>query len=200
RLAADGALKAVAFDDWRDTDIQALLHHWLRRQQAPLPSAAVLQRLLHEVVRARPDAQPQVDFGGGSVRRFRTALYWLPEAIEPGPVPLFAEGERHWPGVGRLNVSRVDQGSDRLRMLDQPLHWALRAGGEQLWPAGRSQSRDLKRLLQEYRLAPWLRDRLPLLYAGDRLVALAGYCVDRDFVAADGEPGWQLHWQPSLSA
>lgn len=199
RLAADGALKAVAFDDWSDADILALLHHWLAKQQAPLPSSVVLQRLLNEVVRARADAQPQVDFGGGSVRRFKTALYWLPDPIEPAAAPEFVEGEQHWPGVGRLRVSRSNQGGGRLRITDQPLRWALRQGGESLWPAGRSQRRDLKRLLQEYRLSPWLRDRLPLLFCGDELVALAGYAVANDWQAEDGEAGWVLHWQPEIS-
>lgn len=198
RLAADGALKAVALDAWQDADIVALLHRWLMRQGAPIPSSAVLHRLLNEVVRARADAQPQVDFGGGSVRRFKTALYWLQDPIEPQAAPVFAEGGSHWAGVGSLVVDRVDQGPNRLRLMDQPLHWALRKGGESFWPAGRSQRRDLKRLLQEYRLAPWLRDRLPLLYAGNTLVALAGYAIEQNFLAADGEPGWQLHWQPSL--
>ncbi|WP_108126843.1 tRNA lysidine(34) synthetase TilS [Saccharospirillum mangrovi] len=199
RLAADGALKAVAFDDWSDADILALLHHWLVRQQAPLPSSVVLQRLLNEVVRARPDAQPQVDFGGGSVRRFKTALYWVPDPVDPEPAPDFVEGELHWPGVGRLTVVRSEQGAGRLRVTDQPLRWALRTGGESLWPAGRSQRRDLKRLLQEYRLSPWLRDRLPLLLCGDELVALAGYAIDRDWLAEEGEPGWTLHWYPQIS-
>jgi len=199
RLAADGAFKAVALDDWSDADILALLHRWLVRQSAPLPSASVLQRLLDEVVRARVDAQPQVDFGGGSVRRFKTALYWVLDPIEPQAAPEFSEGEQHWPGVGQLTVTMTNQGPNRLRLAEQPLHWALREGGELFWPAGRHQRRDLKRLLQEYRLAPWLRDRLPLLYAGDQLVALAGLAVEQGFLAEEGELGWQISWQPSLS-
>ncbi|PTY37169.1 tRNA lysidine(34) synthetase TilS [Saccharospirillum sp. MSK14-1] len=199
RLAADGAFKAVALDDWTDADVLALLHRWLMRQSVPLPSATVLQRVLDEVVRARVDAQPQVDFGGGSVRRFKTALYWVPDPIEPEPAPGFAEGESHWPGVGRLIVTQSTQGPNRLCLNASSLRWVLRQGGESFWPAGRQQRRDLKRLLQEYRLAPWLRDRLPLLYAGDQLVALAGLAIEQGFVAEEGEPGWQIHWQPSLS-
>ena len=199
RLAADGALKAVALDGWSDERIAALLHRWLSRQGVQPPAARVVQRLLDEVVRARPDAQPQVDFGAGSVRRFKTALYWVPEPMAPGPPPAFVEGEQHWPGIGTLSVVRADSGPGRLRLTDQRLRWALRTGGERFWPAGRGQRRDLKRLLQEYRLAPWLRDRLPLLYAGDRLVALAGYAVEHDWLANEGEAGWQLHWRPSLS-
>lgn len=199
RLAADGAMKAVALDDWSDRDILALLHRWLARQSVPLPAAAVLQRILDEVVRARVDAQPQVDFGGGSVRRFKTALYWVPNPVEPAAAPDFAEGEYHWPGVGHLVIKQLNQGPNRLRITASSLRWTLRQGGETFWPAGRRQRRDLKRLLQEYRLAPWLRDRLPLLYAGDQLVALAGVAVAQGLLAEEGEPGWQISWQPSLS-
>ena len=40
-----------------------------------------------------------------------------------------------------------------------------------------------------------LRDRLPLLYAGDTLVYVPGIGVDCDFQAAGGERGVQPHWQ-----
>ena len=41
-------------------------------------------------------------------------------------------------------------------------------------------NRDIKNVFQESRVPSWLRDRIPLIYAGDELVAIAAV------------PGWQV--------
>jgi tRNA(Ile)-lysidine synthase len=68
----------------------------------------------------------------------------------------------------------------------------LRQGGEVFWPAGRARRRDLKRLLAEYRVPPWRRDRLPLLYCGDTLIAIADRWIDARYAAREGEPGFEV--------
>lgn len=54
----------------------------------------------------------------------------------------------------------------------QPLRIGYRQGGETLEIPGRGR-RDLKRLLNERHVPPFVRSRLPLLFAGDRLLAVA---------------------------
>ena len=44
-------------------------------------------------------------------------------------------------------------------------------------------------------MAPWWRERLPLLYSGDQLVAVADLWVCAPYAAAAGEAGWQIRWQ-----
>ncbi|HET8902862.1 MAG TPA: tRNA lysidine(34) synthetase TilS [Saccharospirillum sp.] len=198
RLAHDGALKAVQLDDWPAEQVQALIHRWLYRQNVRSSSETALQRIVSEVVNARVDAQPEVAFGDGSVRRFRTALYWVPNTGEPSSPPGdISEDWQHWPGVGWLRVRRVDDGPGRIRGEPTNWRWQLRQGGESLWPAGRSARRDLKRLLQEYRLPPWQRDRVPLIFSGDQLIAVANLAVDAAWQADPGEPGWAVDWQSS---
>jgi hypothetical protein len=38
----------------------------------------------------------------------------------------------------------------------------------------------VKKLLQEYQLETWLRDRVPLIYASDELVAVGNLWVSKD--------------------
>ena len=59
--------------------------------------------------------------------------------------------------------------------------------------------RSLKNLLQEARLPPWLRARLPLLYCGDTLVYVPGIGIDTAFGARSGEPAVEPQWQPNSS-
>jgi tRNA(Ile)-lysidine synthase len=49
-------------------------------------------------------------------------------------------------------------------------------------------------LLQEAAIPPWQRERLPLLYSGETLVAAPGIGIDCAYQAAPGEPGLRLAW------
>ncbi|WHI50074.1 tRNA lysidine(34) synthetase TilS [Microbulbifer sp. MLAF003] len=68
-----------------------------------------------------------------------------------------------------------------------------RSGGERALPIDRTHSQTLKKILQERGLEPWLRDRVPLVYRGEELVAVAGLfsCkVNSDI--PDRPPSWRF--------
>jgi len=41
---------------------------------------------------------------------------------------------------------------------------------------------------------PWWRGRIPLIFTGDQLVAVAGLWVSANFVATGTQPALQLQW------
>ena len=73
-----------------------------------------------------------------------------------------------------------------------PLRIGYRQGGEVMHLADRGH-RDLKRLLNERAVPGFLRGRLPLLFRGAELLAVA------NLPGLDGQglDGWKLHWQPT---
>lgn len=55
-------------------------------------------------------------------------------------------------------------------------------------------NRPLKKVFQELAVPPWVRPLLPLLFVGERLVAIADLCVaDHARTSPDGK-GWRLSW------
>jgi tRNA(Ile)-lysidine synthase len=76
----------------------------------------------------------------------------------------------------------------------QGIEIRLRAGGERLQPDPRRPRRTLKNLFQEAGVPPWQRERLPLLYCGERLVCVPGLGVDAAFRAPAGGSGWLVEW------
>ena len=65
----------------------------------------------------------------------------------------------------------------------------FRQGGERCRPAGRGHTHELRKLFQERGIPPWQRDRLPLIYIGDELAAVANLWVCEPFQATHNEPG-----------
>ena len=76
--------------------------------------------------------------------------------------------------------------------MERGLELRYRHGGEKFRPIGQSHTRKLKKLLQEAGIVPWMRDRIPLLYSGGELVAVADLWLAAD---AASQPGTAVHWE-----
>ena len=176
-----------------------VIRHALSALGLSTPTAAQLDRILTEVIPARVDAQPLVSWAGASVRRYRNGLYLLPlhlaEAIEPalmcGPVHELGAG------LGRLRLEPGAESGLAEALVDAGLSVRSRVGGEEIKLPGQTHTRKLKKLLQEEGIVPWMRDRLPLLYADDRLVAVGDLWLSGDAIT---RPGVALRWtgRPAL--
>jgi len=102
------------------------------------------------------------------------------------------------PGLGRLCGESVAGQGIALWALDgKKLDIRFRQGGEKLRPVGRAGRHALKKLFQEAGIPPWLRARIPLLYADGQLLAVAGQWVAHEAAAQSGEQGVCLRWSPS---
>jgi tRNA(Ile)-lysidine synthase len=173
-----------------------LLRWFLRERGLPAPSAARLAAMVAQLRDARDDARVRlvhasVELG---VHRGRVTVHAPP----PPPFDIAWRGESELAlPHGRLAFGRADgAGIDLRRIAEAPLHVRTRAGGERLQLAHDRPRRALKSILQEAGLPPWERQRLPLVYCGDNLAAVAGIGVDVTFAAPAGMPGITLDWHP----
>lgn len=136
-----------------------LLRSWLRRTGDDMPPARQLDESLAQALDAAEDSELAVSLGERVVRRFRKRLYLTPQ------LPAVPEAEEwHWRGDRVLDLG---QGWELRPQPDWPpgdYRVCFRRGGERARPVGRCHSQTLKKLLQEYHLEPWLRDRIPLIY------------------------------------
>ncbi len=134
------------------------------------------------------DACPSWRLADGQLARSHGRIWWLsgdwlspPEGRHPWAqpnIPLALPGN----GSVSLQAPRPLEG----------LHIAYRHGGEILELPGRGR-RDLKRLLNELHVPHFLRSRLPLLYQGERLLAVAN-------LPGLAQADCQLHWQLPTNA
>ena len=193
----DGSLSIAALSELSIPRRHNLLRGWLRHHSGVAPERAALLRIWPEVVEARADAAPQLVTACGQIRRFDGALYLLSENPIAQPEPRLLSGPGPWlVGCHRLSLDRVELGAQlRLPRDDEPLSLRFAVSGSlRTQPVGRVGSRPLKKLWQEYRVAPWLRDQVPLLFYGETLVAAVGLFICQAG-AAEGEPGLQLRWE-----
>lgn len=175
-----------------------LLHQWCRDRDLPTPSAAQLQCVWREVIGAAVDSEPVVSWPGAEARRYRDALYIdrpLPDHDAGQSLSWDGQQELVIPSLGRLHAEWVQgQGIASSALQGRALTIRFRQGGEQLRPVGRDGHHSLKKLFQEAGIPPWQRERIPLLYADDQLLAVAGLWVAHEAAALDDEAGLNLRW------
>ncbi len=53
----------------------------------------------------------------------------------------------------------------------------------------------MQHLCQSIGLVPWMRDALPLLYAGEQLIAVGDLWFDARWCVAAGAPGLACDWR-----
>jgi tRNA(Ile)-lysidine synthase len=118
--------------------------------------------------------------------------------------PVGKEYTRRWRGEQTLALPELGgvlamtssrgQGVSLERLHGGTVTIRVRRGGERLQPDYRRPRRSLKNLLQEARIPPWERERLPLIVCGEQLVWAPGIGVDCAFQAAAGEAAVEPKW------
>jgi len=133
---------------------------------------------------AAGDACPIWRLTDGQLQRSHGRIWWL-----DGPWLQAPTGEWAWPNPSRP-LALPGNGQVWLEgcVDDAGLRIAYRQGGEVLEVSGRGR-RDLKRLLNELQVPHFVRPRLPLLYRGGQLLAVAN-------LPGLAQAECQLHWQP----
>jgi tRNA(Ile)-lysidine synthase len=179
-----------------------LLRYFLAHCGASMPGADRLDEALRQALTAKEDARVLVGVGELELRRFEGRLHAVPKLVAP------REGyARRWRGERKLPLPQLGgvlamargrgDGISVARLRGRAVTIRARRGGERLQPDARRPRRSLKNLLQEARVPPWRRERLPLIFCGDDLVWAAGIGVDCAYSSARGEPALLPEWRPS---
>lgn len=184
-----------------------LLRYWLRTLGARAPSTQKLAALEHDMLRAQDDRTPWVTWDDFEVRRHRGLLYGHQQLMScelaNGALQWDLRGSLQLPaGLGQLrteNIAGEGMAADRL---PERVRVSFRKGGESLRPAGHAHRRELKKLLQEIDVLPWWRDRIPLLHADRKLLAVGDLWIADSFAARAGEAGLRIVWdgKPDMRA
>ena len=177
-----------------------LLRHFLRLHGLRMPDARYLAEILRQLREASLLAMPDFEIDGWRLQVTRGRLWLVPRSAASADCPWCGEPELPWTGGYVRFTATVGEGLSQ-RALRGTAILRHRQGGETLRPDMKRPRRALKKLLQEAGVPQWKREAMPLFWCDGRLVWAPdiGYACDEDVLAAAGEPGWLLSWQPSPS-
>ena len=204
QIDAQGAMHGKALDVQR---LQALtipraknlLRYFLRHLGAPMPQAVQMDGMLQQLCSARQGATIKITFGDWQLGRFKDKVYAFPALPEPDQ-----EFCVEWQGEASIELSAlggtlyfetgIGQGLSLGKLQGERVTIRLRRGAERICIDAKRPTRSLKNLLQEQELPPWQRDRLPLLFCGESLIAIPGVGVECAYQAKPEETALILKW------
>ncbi|MDR3385726.1 MAG: tRNA lysidine(34) synthetase TilS [Rudaea sp.] len=146
-----------------------VLRRWLRSLRLDEPAHLHVAQIQQQLRDAASDRLPCVRWQATEVRRYRELLY----AMRPAPTAP-KTWQARWDGsaLGLPAGGTLALQTDAPRDLDGlELTVRYRQGGELLKPAGKPHTRELRLLLQEAAMPPWLRARVPLIFSHNELLA-----------------------------
>jgi tRNA(Ile)-lysidine synthase len=199
RLRDGDALSVPGLRAMSRQDAINALRFWLFDAHVEPPSTARLNEALRQLFEARVDHLPAIVWSDYALRRYRQRVF-LTDAEPPR-----LEGTQAWrvapgshldlgPNSGTLRWAAQSGGLDAQR-LPESVIVRRRGGGEALKPGSRAKTRSVQHLCQSQGVLPWMRDALPLVFAGDALIAVADLWMDARWCVAPHEPGFAVVWE-----
>jgi tRNA(Ile)-lysidine synthase len=171
---------------------------WLREAGVEVPSTARLEEALRQMLDAQPDQNPTIVWGTKALRRYRQRMF-----VTDADVPRLSDA-KEWaaaPGArlelgGNLGTLSWIEGQGGLAPAKLPAVVSVRRreGGESLRPARSAKTQTVQHLCQTFGVLPWMRDALPLVFAGNALIAVGNLWTDSDWCAAADAAGLNVAW------
>ncbi|WP_439256744.1 tRNA lysidine(34) synthetase TilS [Lonepinella sp. BR2271] len=183
-----GTLSIVQWSEYPALKQNALLRMWLAALHHPMPSVVQLAHIKKEVIAARADAMPHYVLGNKVIRRYQQRLYLTDHLadISHFQQPLSPELRLKLPdNLGALWLEKnpdfftaVWQQANQLHHLDLPFTalpiWVKFAYSGSVQLVGQKMRRDIKKIWQQFNVPVWQRQRIPLIFYGDKLQGAVG--------------------------
>ncbi|WP_323084030.1 tRNA lysidine(34) synthetase TilS [Providencia alcalifaciens] len=176
----------------------ALIRRWIGLHQLAMPPFNQLERIWQEVALARQDAEPICRLGDVEIRRYQGAL-WVVKRINS---LMGKQYQWDYPEAYLLPESLgtlvVMDGEGQIRPPQETEKVTIRFGLQgSLNIVGRHHSRSSKKIWQELGVAPWMRERTPLIYYNETLICAVGCFITPDGFVGEDNVGIAIDWQNS---
>ena len=172
-----------------------LLRYWLKINNKPSATSAVIEEIIFNLVNAGQDCQPLVAWNNTEIRRYRDNIYLMHALryLDSTTTYTWILPESLDIKYARIEAKQVTgKGIKTDALIDNVINVRFRHGGEEIQPVGRGETHKLKKMYQQAGIPPWKRSRIPLLYINNELASVTGYWIDQKFLARGNEPGWEI--------
>jgi len=189
------------------------LRFFLSQHSLLMPSKQQLQQICQQLS-AKDDKSPMVQLANCCLRRFKNELHltdiyldissWQEEVnlVEVAGKNLLALPLPDKLGTLSLSAKKSAgfnkncwQASVRAPKPEQVISISFSHNNPKCSPQYRQHSRELKKVLQELAIPPWLRKRTPFIYYDGELVAVIGQFICKEYQPDDASETLRIAWE-----
>src|SRR3990167_1927919 len=172
-----------------------VLRAWFNRLGHPMPDMKKMTSICESVLPAKNDRMPCIRWQQTELRRYRDDLYLIPRLLPHDSCQVVDWGLTQpllLPGLGELCASLAE--GYGLRADIKHVSLRFRCGGE-VYCLGKRGRHYLKNLFQEWKVPPWERNRIPLIFVVEQLVMVLGYYLAEEFAATGHKMGYRIFFK-----
>lgn len=173
----------------------SVIRHWSEKLGLQPPNRAQLAQLEAQLFTPQwLDQQAQVEAEGWCWRRYQQRVYLLPLAALAQP-PLLCRWDTNTvlnlPGGWQLSAVEDESAA----ILPPYVSVGSRITGMRCQPKQRRHSQTIKKLLQEVKLEPWLRELVPILSVESLCLGVADLWLEAKYTEPQGGTKKRLEWR-----
>ncbi|UDW82812.1 tRNA lysidine(34) synthetase TilS [Pasteurella canis] len=167
---------------------KALLRLWLNEWQLPMPSLAQLEQIIQDVIFAKTDSNPLFQLGEKVVRRHQQKLYLTPQFTDISTHKIDVKVGEKICLPDNLGTLTLTQQADKFllqwkneQLVTQELPFTNAPIQVRFSYAGKvrltekSANKEMKKVWQHFNVPVWQRQRIPLIFYGDKLKSAVGF-------------------------
>jgi tRNA(Ile)-lysidine synthase len=145
--------------DFLHTQQKNAIRHLILENNLDLPSEKVLEEII-KIQYAKSDKNPVVNWGNNQCRRFKNKLYFL-------------KTQKNKIVLSKKDIAWLKKNLP-YDLHDKNIVIKYRVGGEKI---KLNKTKTLKNLFQQWEVPTWERDKIPLIYYKNTLIAVTGYAI-----------------------
>ncbi len=181
----------LAFKELSDNRQRNLLRYSLAYLNLPQPSYKQLFEFTKNLVNKNNKSNAFFSWPGVYIYRYNSNLYLITQndkITNIKDIKIFPNNKMIslGPGMGTISLAQSKAKGIDLELAKKGLDITFRKGGESFKPMGSIHTRRLKKLLQEKKIFPWMRDKIPLLMYENELVGVGNLWVAEKFSSYNG--------------
>ncbi|MEX2474006.1 tRNA lysidine(34) synthetase TilS [Marinobacter sp.] len=189
----EGRLRVAQMLGLTVTEQKNLLRWWITREGYHFPAVADWHQVLDDLLLSAEDRKPELRGQGFALRRFHGWVYLVPDQ-PPEPVASQRLLPDHPVVLGPWRMA-LKPGATPVGP-PPPIRISTRRGGERVRPRPGGPSKPLKKWLQEQRVPPWERARIPLVFEGPEshgeLVGVGDLWLSDKYCGEAPATGWRI--------
>lgn len=183
----DRSFSIQQFAQYSATKQKALLRLWLNEWQLPMPSLVQLEQIIQDVIFARSDSNPLFQLGEKVVRRHQQKLYLTPQFTDISAHKVDIKIGETVCLPDNLGTLTLTQQADKLlvqwknkQLMTQKLPFTnspiqIRFSySSKIRLTEKSANKEMKKIWQHFNVPVWQRQRIPLIFYGDKLKSAVG--------------------------
>lgn len=160
--------------DYSNVRIANVVRAWLELFTAVMPSQKQLSQIINQAIYAQADSQMQINLTDGQIRRHQGHLHFVTEHKALKNALLIADELTL--NDGRLLLKQKGKGV-REPFKNEQVSVRFNCNTARIKPLKKPGSNTVKHWFKDVKVAPWLRESVPLIFYNEELVQVVGYFI-----------------------